>query len=277
MNEGLGTLDWTADGVTAGPGSGQGTFAVSVSPAEGTVAPDGGATLALTVTVPAATPSGTYTERVRVRSNDPDESTFEVPVVVQVNPPGAPAVPMPVAPAYAAEAVSSPVTLSWSETGAGAYDVEVAADEAFADVVLTAPDVSGTSVAAALGLGTYYWHVRSDAGGGSVSTWSAPYPFSVGAVSAEDKPDDGATGLVGAFPNPFSNTSAVRFRLATAGEASLVLYDVLGKAVARLSEGAHGAGTHDVLLRADGLAAGVYLVRLVAAGGVDTQQVIVVR
>ena len=252
-----------------------------LTPAGGTVGPDGARTLTVTAAVPATALPGTYVERVFIRSNDPDERVLDVPVVVQVNPAGAPGIPEPVSPEYAAEGLSSPVSLSWTATGAGAYDVEVATDERFAEVVFRAPDVAGTSaVASGLGIGTYYWHVRSDAGSGVVSTWSAPYVFSVGAVSSEEPAGQTgatATALLSTFPNPFTSSATVRFALAESADVALVAYDVLGKEVARLAEGPYGAGEHEATFRADGLAPGVYLVRFAAGGVMQTRQVVVAR
>jgi hypothetical protein len=44
----------------------------------------------------------------------------------------------------------------------------------------------------------------------------------------------------------------------------LEVYDVLGRRVATLAEGRHGAGHHAVTWDADGLASGIYLCRLKA-------------
>ena len=250
----------------------------AVTPVAGELAPSAAVPVSVSVSVPATRLPGTYVERVYVRSNDPDEGVLAVPVAVQVNPAGAPAIPVPTAPAYGADGLSSPVTLAWTATGAGAYDVEVATDEAFSDVVYSG-SAAGTSATAPLGLGAYYWHVRSDGGDGAVSTWSAPYAFAVGAVANEEAAATGgtATGLVGAYPNPLTTSATVRFALAEAGAVRLVAYDVLGQEVARLAEGYHGPGEHAVVFEAAGLAPGVYLVRLEAGALVETRQLLVAR
>ena len=253
----------------------------AVEPAAGQLAPGGSVPVALSVAAPAAQLPGTFVERVYVRSNDPDEAVLAVPVVVQVNPAGAPAPPAPIAPAYGADEVARPAALSWTATGAAGYDVEVATDEAFNDVVFAADDVAATAAAAG-GLvpgATYYWHVRADAGGGSVSAWSAPYVFrtSSAVASEEGAPAAAATAIEGAYPNPASTAATVRFRLAEAGPVSLVAYDVLGQEVARLAAGRYGAGAHEATLAAAGLAPGVYVVRLVAGGAVDAHHLVITR
>ena len=191
-------------------------FVQAVSPMGGTVQPTSAVQVSVSVSVPAAQLAGTYVERVFVRSNDPDERVLSVPVVVQVNPVGAPAVPTPLTPAYAATDVSSPAVFTWSDVGAAAYEVQVATDERFESVVFEAEDVATTTTSAPLERGVYFWRVRA-AAGSVVSTWSAPYVFGVAtAVANEEAPQDeqaGATRLVGAFPNPFGQSATVRFAL----------------------------------------------------------------
>ncbi|MDX1532520.1 MAG: T9SS type A sorting domain-containing protein, partial [Rhodothermales bacterium] len=69
----------------------------------------------------------------------------------------------------------------------------------------------------------------------------------------------------------------VAFRLGRPGRARLVVYDVLGRAVAVLAEGPHGAGEHRVRLAGSGLAAGVYLVVLEAQGERRAQRLTFLR
>ena len=254
----------------------------TAEPAGGTIAPGASQTVTLSVAAPAGLLAGTYAERVVVRSNDPSQPELSVPVVVQVNPVGAPAVPEPVSPAYGATDVAAAPVLSWTAVSEAAlYDVEVAEEERFAEVVFAAEGVAGTSVqSSALGLGRYYWRVRAESAEGAVSTWSAPYVFDVGRVANEEAPTETATGatrLVGAFPNPFAQSATVRFAVAEAAEVALVVYDVLGKEVARLAEGEFPAGEHEATFRADGLAPGVYLVHFTADRQVHTRQVMIAR
>ena len=68
------------------------------------------------------------------------------------------------------------------------------------------------------------------------------------------------------YPNPFSVSTTIRFGLPTAGEATVSLYDVTGRVVARISQGELPAGWHDVTFQPNGLASGVYFVRLQAGG-----------
>ncbi len=67
-------------------------------------------------------------------------------------------------------------------------------------------------------------------------------------------------------PNPFRDRATVRFALPTAGSVRVAVYDVLGREVAVLVDGEQPAGRHEVTLRSEGLAAGLYVVRLTVGG-----------
>ncbi len=85
-----------------------------------------------------------------------------------------------------------------------------------------------------------------------------------------------ALTVVGA--NPSRDGVSVTFTVPRTGEAIVDLYDVLGRRVATLFEGEVQAGAVQQATRsADGLAAGVYVVRLVHEGAQQTQRVVLAR
>ncbi len=86
-----------------------------------------------------------------------------------------------------------------------------------------------------------------------------------------------AFALEGGIPNPFSQTTTLRFALPEAVEVRLAVYDVLGREVAVLAEGAMEAGQHVVPFDAAGLPGGTYLVRLQAGDAVQTQRLTLTR
>jgi uncharacterized repeat protein (TIGR01451 family) len=90
------------------------------------------------------------------------------------------------------------------------------------------------------------------------------------------------TQLAPAQPNPFSQTATLRFSLAQAGPADLVIYSVSGRQVRVLSHGVREPGEYSVEWdgRDDGgsaVAAGVYYVRLTTAQGRFTRPAIYLR
>jgi len=84
--------------------------------------------------------------------------------------------------------------------------------------------------------------------------------------------------LAGAEPNPARGALAIRFALSTNASATLVLYDLAGRELAREDVGVLGAGSHVVRLASGGaLAPGVYLARLSQGGEARTVRVAVIR
>jgi hypothetical protein len=83
-------------------------------------------------------------------------------------------------------------------------------------------------------------------------------------------------------PNPFNAATSIRFELYRAGDVSLVVYDSLGRVVARLVEGHLNAGLHAVTW--DGadnagvlVSSGVYVYRLASRGMAGSGRMTVVR
>lgn len=84
------------------------------------------------------------------------------------------------------------------------------------------------------------------------------------AVSTEEDALTTGASLSLAGPNPFAERTAFTFALEAPTEASVVVYDVLGRAVATLADETFAAGLHRIEFVAGTLPAGVYAVQLVA-------------
>ncbi|MEF8796964.1 MAG: T9SS type A sorting domain-containing protein, partial [Salinivenus sp.] len=82
------------------------------------------------------------------------------------------------------------------------------------------------------------------------------------------------------YPNPARQRVTVRFAVpegqAGEGEATLRLYDVLGREVRSAAPGAE-AGRHETQLSVEGLASGTYFLRLTAGGQAVARKLTVVR
>jgi large repetitive protein len=108
-------------------------------------------------------------------------STFIFTTIVAV-----PGVPSLSSPTNNATNQSTSLTLSWSAvTGAASYAVQVATDNAFNNVVIYDPSVSGTSklISGLLNNTQYYWRVSSSNAGGS-SAYSSAYSFTTVVAAA---------------------------------------------------------------------------------------------
>lgn len=86
-----------------------------------------------------------------------------------------------------------------------------------------------------------------------------------------------AFALAPAYPNPFNPTTTLRFSLPASASVQLVIYDLLGREVARLADGHLAAGHHRVQWHAVGHASGTYLVRLTTDRSTATQAILLVK
>lgn len=81
-------------------------------------------------------------------------------------------------------------------------------------------------------------------------------------------------GLLSVSPNPFVSHTAIRYQVAQGARVRLTVYDLTGRAVARLVDADQGPGPHEVRLEGAGLASGVYRCRL-DIGGIASEHILV--
>ncbi|HLT48740.1 MAG TPA: T9SS type A sorting domain-containing protein, partial [Rubricoccaceae bacterium] len=79
------------------------------------------------------------------------------------------------------------------------------------------------------------------------------------------------------YPNPTRGRAVVPFVVPTAGRVRVAVYDVLGREVAVLADGLHGAGAHEAVLDGAGLASGVYVVVLEGEAARATRKLTILR
>jgi hypothetical protein len=92
--------------------------------------------------------------------------------------------------------------------------------------------------------------------------------FSGGALAVGDAPAPAPAGvLLPAAPNPFSDHTTLRYRLADAARVRLAVFDVSGREVARLVDGEQPAGEHEASFKGGALPSGIYYCRLQAGAG----------
>ena len=80
-------------------------------------------------------------------------------------------------------------------------------------------------------------------------------------TKTETKPDASQISI-GAYPNPFSSFTNIRYVLPQESSVSLSVYSSTGQKISQLAEGRMSAGEHQVRFDASKLAAGFYLYRL---------------
>ena len=108
-------------------------------------------------------------------------------------------------------------------------------------------------------------------------TYGKPFSPSGGYARVAGPATPEVVELSPSVPNPFSGSATITFGLPEPGPAELVVYDVVGREVARLTEGHHEAGYHSVEFKAGALAPGTYLYRLTTGDGVVTGRMALVR
>ncbi|MDG5815005.1 CotH kinase family protein [Chitinispirillales bacterium ANBcel5] len=79
------------------------------------------------------------------------------------------------------------------------------------------------------------------------------------------------------YPNPFSNSTTIRFFLPEPSTARLIIYDLRGRVVARLLNESLDEGTHEVVWNSRNSASGVYIYRLVYNGKSAVKKMILSR
>jgi hypothetical protein len=77
---------------------------------------------------------------------------------------------------------------------------------------------------------------------------------------------EGSELSISSFPNPFNPTATIVYQIFEAGHVSLIIYDLLGRRVARLFDGWQEAGQYKATWNASALPSGLYMYRLEAAG-----------
>ena len=117
---------------------------------------------------------------------------------------------------------------------------------------------------------TYAWRVRAKNPGGApenCSNWSEPKLFTVTAESLTVAANRTENKLNQNWPNPFNPSTSIKFSLSTGSNVRLLVFDMLGREVARLVDGYKTQGSYSVVFDASTLASGVYIYKLEALPG----------
>ena len=79
------------------------------------------------------------------------------------------------------------------------------------------------------------------------------------------------------YPNPFNPSTTIRYALPHRSFVTLTVYNTIGQQVAQLVNEQQQAGYHDVVLRADQLASGVYFYRLDAGQFTSVKKLLMLK
>ena len=79
------------------------------------------------------------------------------------------------------------------------------------------------------------------------------------------------------YPNPFNPSTEISFSLPMDGHVQLAAYDIRGKEVDMIFEGAQSVGQHSYTWDASNLPSGVYYIRLQAGEMLTSQKALLVK
>ena len=79
------------------------------------------------------------------------------------------------------------------------------------------------------------------------------------------------------YPNPFNPSTQIRFGLSEPLHVRLIIYDMLGREVAKLADEDMDAGYHSVSWNASNVSSGVYIYRLSAGDFVQVKRMLVIK
>ncbi|MBL7032736.1 MAG: DUF1565 domain-containing protein [Candidatus Delongbacteria bacterium] len=98
-------------------------------------------------------------------------------------------------------------------------------------------------------------------------------------VAVDDAPQQlpGDFAITSIHPNPFNNSTLIKFNNPRACQVELVLYTITGRLATTLIDAWVGAGEHSVQFSADDFASGVYVVKLESKLGWDSRLLTLVK
>lgn len=79
------------------------------------------------------------------------------------------------------------------------------------------------------------------------------------------------------FPNPFNNSTNIKFELAERSQVTIDIYDILGRHVASVNDAFLSAGYHQAVWNAENFSSGVYFYKLAAGQYIETKSMTLIK
>lgn len=177
-----------------------------------------------------------------------------------------PAVPALISPPDNSWGISLTPALTWTNTGAVNYQVQVSTAPDFSVITDSSSVTSSvyTVPAGKLILNrTYYWRVRAYYYYGT-SEWSVIWNFTtlVSGVTILNATVPASYNLYQNYPNPFNPSTNIRFDVPKTSNVKLIVYDINGRVVENLFSGNIPAGSFEYKWNASKYSSGIYFFRM---------------
>lgn len=198
-------------------------------------------------------------------------------ITTKVDNSGMPAMPVLSAPANKTSGLGTTVKLEWSKAeNATEYYLQVATDIDFVNSIFDETVANNYHTLTSLKNNTsYYWRVMSMNSKG-VSEQTETWRFTVGVADVAGTVYENREILTN-FPNPFGESTVIKFKLEISGQATLSLFDAIGNKIKVLADGFLDMGEYSIPFESSGLPQGVYYYQLRAGGRIYTNKMEIIK
>jgi hypothetical protein len=150
-------------------------------------------------------------------------------------------------------------------------EIVIAPSLSYSNGIRFKPDVAGYKTATL--------NIASDIGGSASIGLSGNATFPISVQEPDNVVSDGSAFLFQSNPNPVRSgyDASIKYRVNTANQINLTVYDVLGREIVELVNDYKSAGVYSVNFNTKGLPSGVYFYKLRAPGYEGFKKMVVVR
>ena len=174
------------------------------------------------------------------------------------------------------------VLLSWSRSDASGarYDIDVAADNEFNDVIHFEEAIADTKYVFHHDdlLNNIWWRVRVRyPGGPGEYSPSRTFQFNVTQVTDGNEAIPDRFVLHQNYPNPFNPATNIRYEIPEESNVKIKIYNALGQKIDILVDEHHTAGLYEVVFDASHLPGGMYIYRLTTGTFTQSRKLVLIK
>jgi len=83
--------------------------------------------------------------------------------------------------------------------------------------------------------------------------------------------------LIGNYPNPFNNSTVIKFNLPNSGNVEITVYNINGQKVATAFNGNLNAGINNISFTSDNLSSGIYIYRVKTNSNISQGKMMLIK